>query len=98
MIPWPGGIALGPHSPIELMDHGCLSVASHHHLLLFQLLSDLCNTRKEEVESFPGRRCSPPTPCIATQDAVPHSTYSYPTVCAECFTIAANTHTPCCVC
>lgn len=27
--------------PIELMDHGCLSVAPHHHLLLFQLLSDI---------------------------------------------------------
>lgn len=31
--------------PVQLVDHGGVSVASHHHLLLFQLLSHLARKK-----------------------------------------------------
>lgn len=71
----------GRRSPVELVDHGRLSVAPHHHLLLLQLLCDLCDAppggrgSSSDVEPKAGQtRVSPD----AGAPQHPHSTVKPP--------------------
>ena len=38
--------------PVQLMDHGGISVTPHHHLLLFKLLGHLAKKKRKRKNNF----------------------------------------------